>query len=136
VLITNPDTALLFGSDEVFVQARDLINERTIANALARAPSHIFIYCLIATKSSQVMACLTKALSLAIKFEAPLRSSLKRIVAARNLSGIKRHVPVCANSKARFFPPMQRFWLHEATPIPPPKLRFGSAIDLHLGVSK
>jgi hypothetical protein len=93
VLITNPDTALLFGSDEVFVQARDLINERTIANALARAPSHIFIYCLIATKSSQVMACLTKALSLAIKFEAPLRSSLKRIVAARNLSGIKAARP-------------------------------------------
>ena len=39
------------------------------------------------------MACLAKALSLAIKFEAPLRSSLKRIVAARNLSGIKAARP-------------------------------------------
>jgi hypothetical protein len=82
VLITNPDTALLFGSDEVFVQARDLINERTIANALARAPSHIFIYCLIATKSSQVMVCLTKALSLAIKPPLALRHHCAQVSSA------------------------------------------------------
>jgi len=104
-LITNPDAALFFGSDEVLVQACDLTNERTIRQ---RTGPHTVTYFHllfdrheIVTGDGLLSESFQPGHQITASFEAPLRSSLKRIIAARNLSEMKAARPSLGKFKAK-----------------------------------